>query len=49
MKFGEGASLIIIGPTVVTAGGKHGFVVVIVATNEFEATPENKLLQEVKL
>ena len=35
VKFGVGGVFIIIGPIVEKAGGKHGFVVVIDATNEF--------------
>jgi hypothetical protein len=35
-----GAVFIKIGPIVVKAGGKQGFVVVIVATNEFGEVPE---------
>ena len=40
VKFGDGGVLIIIGPTVVNAGGKQGFVIVIEATNELGVEPE---------
>ena len=39
VKLGTGGVLIIIGPTVVKAGGKQGFVIVIEATKEFGIFP----------
>ena len=51
VKFGIGGVFIKIGPIVVTAGGKQGFVIVIVATNEFgiDPVPVGVLPQEVLL